>query len=553
MTTSEPVELSFFGNATNDTNATSYEDMPTSEIEAAAITVFYGLITIIGFVGNSMVILVVLKEKKMRNTTNVFVFSLSIADLSFIVICVPVTALNHILGTWIFGRAMCKIMTYFTFVNVYASVYTLTVMSFDRFLAIVYPIRTMKFRRTRYAIVCVTVLWTVILSALSPMLIVTDTIQYGNDIVCTSTLDRKSQKWFIGQFFATSYAFPLTVISLTYFFMLRNLWINAAPSANISEESARRKRKVTVMVVAVVVVFAICWLPIQVILIRTHFATYDYRNPTLMAIYYTANCMSYANSCINPIIYVFLSKNYRQAFKRAICCCIRKQQTSRSVYNRDSMMATTAVTSAPNKTNKRYGGGKYMHPENQRNSVSSSSITQSSPKHVHNKRKGNEYLMAEMSRIPGETKPLFGESSASDTGSTPSELPATEDSRPLAPVSQCEGAIKRVARAITRAAFNIYDDSDTSSVGTESVSTTTSSPARKIVDFKLPETERAPSISRTSSPRRTAPPETETETDSGDCRKDEADQIQRHDDASKIAGRTRRLRRNRATFLSYHN
>nr|XP_002738024.1 PREDICTED: allatostatin-A receptor-like [Saccoglossus kowalevskii] len=480
-------------NLTNYTNCSDPWNGAGLASDAAPIAVFYGLITIIGFLGNSMVILVVLKEKKMRNTTNVFVFSLSIADLSFIIICTPFTAADHMLGQWIFGQVMCKLFNYFTFVNVYASIYTLTVMSFDRFLAVVYPIRTMKFRRTRYAIISVIVLWIVILITLSPLLVVTITEKYkyidGQVYTsCHTSMNMQETRIFIGQFFVTSYAFPLTVISLTYFLMLRSLWSSAAPSSNISEESAKRKRKVTVMVVVVVIVFAICWLPIQIFLMVQNFAVYDYENPVLKPIYYTANCMSYANSCINPIIYVFLSKSYRQAFRRAICCCVQKQRTTRGGFMRDSMMVTTAVSNTPNRSANRHGAGKYIASGSQRNSSSSShSVTHSSPRAVCNRKKGNEYLMTEVCRTRAETKPLFGESSASDTGSNPSEITFSEEERSS---SKHKGDVKQVAKAITKTVLEYCDDSDASSVDMETNPSESASPAKKSVEFVLREPHR---------------------------------------------------------------
>ncbi|MCL4145620.1 UNVERIFIED_CONTAM: hypothetical protein GTU68_015567 [Idotea baltica] len=66
--------------------------------------------------------------------------SLAIADLLFTVFCVPFTASDYIFNEWPFGVLWCKVVQYLTYVTAYASVYTLLLLSFDRYLAVVHPI-----------------------------------------------------------------------------------------------------------------------------------------------------------------------------------------------------------------------------------------------------------------------------------------------------------------------------------------------------------------------------------------------------------------------------
>ena len=92
----------------------------------------HSLIVIIGLVGNSLVIGVVLMRKHMRNTTNILIINLAVADLLFIVFCVPFTAISYSLPSWPFGTVVCKLYQYSLNVSAYASVYTLVLMSMDR-------------------------------------------------------------------------------------------------------------------------------------------------------------------------------------------------------------------------------------------------------------------------------------------------------------------------------------------------------------------------------------------------------------------------------------
>ena len=77
-----------------------------------AVPAAFGLIACLGLVGNLLVILVVAVNRQMRSTTNVLIVSLAVADLFFIVVCVPFTALGYTLKTWPFGSLCCKIYQY---------------------------------------------------------------------------------------------------------------------------------------------------------------------------------------------------------------------------------------------------------------------------------------------------------------------------------------------------------------------------------------------------------------------------------------------------------
>jgi len=90
------------------------------------------------------VVLVVAANQQMRSTTNLLIINLAVADLLFIVFCVPFTATDYVLPFWPFGDVWCGIVQYLIVVTAYASVYTLVLMSLDRFLAVVHPITSMS-------------------------------------------------------------------------------------------------------------------------------------------------------------------------------------------------------------------------------------------------------------------------------------------------------------------------------------------------------------------------------------------------------------------------
>jgi len=73
------------------------------------IPIIFGLIAVLGFVGNLSVIIVVAANKNMRNTTNILIIGLAAADLVFIIVCVPFTAVIYVIPVWPFGLVWCKV------------------------------------------------------------------------------------------------------------------------------------------------------------------------------------------------------------------------------------------------------------------------------------------------------------------------------------------------------------------------------------------------------------------------------------------------------------
>ena len=82
----------------------------------------------------------------MKNTTNLLIFNLAVADLLFILVCVPFTASDYVLMYWPFGRFWCRTVQYIIYISAYVSIYTLVLMAGDRFLAVVFPVSSLTIR-----------------------------------------------------------------------------------------------------------------------------------------------------------------------------------------------------------------------------------------------------------------------------------------------------------------------------------------------------------------------------------------------------------------------
>ncbi|XP_047120148.1 pyroglutamylated RF-amide peptide receptor-like [Schistocerca piceifrons] len=111
-----------------------------------------------------------------------------------------------------------------------------------------------------------------------------------------------------------------------------------------AEQEAGTVKQVIKMLVAVVVLFVLCWGPLLVDNVLTAFRQLpSYRTDSLKHMATAFHLMAYFNSCINPIVYGFMSKNFRESFYKALCrCCYRG---SAGLRLRPSSLSHTRSTS----------------------------------------------------------------------------------------------------------------------------------------------------------------------------------------------------------------
>ncbi|XP_062586582.1 allatostatin-A receptor-like [Saccostrea cucullata] len=291
--------------------------MEFERLVQSLIPVIFGLIVLVGIVGNALVIVVILAKKKLQNTTNILVVSLATADLLFVVFCASFTAANYAISYWPFGNVWCKLVNFISHVCAYASVWTLVLLSIDRYIAVVHPVLSKRIRNRQNTCILVLVTWTLICCGNFPILFQYGIVHYTwmgqNRSACVNLAGVGNKlvfKVFYGCFFALGYALPLSLINLCYGCLLKTL----CRRSHLRQKSQRT----TKFVITFVVAFAICWLPIQVILIVQTFTDYEITIGST-AVLMTANCLAYANSCINPLLYAILSENFRRYLRNSTC------------------------------------------------------------------------------------------------------------------------------------------------------------------------------------------------------------------------------------------
>ena len=129
--------------------------------ELIVVPLIFCAVIIVGCLGNVLVIAVVFKNKnQLSSTTNTFIVNLAVADLIFLVFCVPFhTVVYSATVHWPLGSHVCKLVHYLQFTSMITSIWTLVLMSLDRFLAVAYPIQTKHLRTSRSALAVCLIIW----------------------------------------------------------------------------------------------------------------------------------------------------------------------------------------------------------------------------------------------------------------------------------------------------------------------------------------------------------------------------------------------------------
>lgn len=107
----------------------------------------------------------------LRKPHSYFFQNLAISDLLFVIICIPPSALDYVIS-WPLGDICCRVVQYIIHVTCYGSVLTLVYLSLDRYLAVVYPVRSISWRTVCNACFLIFVTWIIVLAACSPILFV---------------------------------------------------------------------------------------------------------------------------------------------------------------------------------------------------------------------------------------------------------------------------------------------------------------------------------------------------------------------------------------------
>ncbi|KAM6966111.1 somatostatin receptor type 5 [Tautogolabrus adspersus] len=305
----------------NITNSTVPDVSSGPSVAGVLIPLIYIIVCIIGLGGNTLVIHIVLHYSKIESVTNIYILNLAIADELFM-LGLPFLAVQNTLQSWPFGSFMCRLVMTVDSINQFTSIFCLTVMSIDRYLAVVHPIRSSRWRHPQVAKVVNSTVWALSFLVVLPVVIFANIQKAGG--TCNIAWPQPADIWraaFIIYTSTVGFFCPLLIICLCYLLIVFKIRSSGKKVHATSTKRRKSERKVTRMVVIVVAVFVFCWLPFYALNILNLLVSLP---SEYQGLYYFVVVLGYANSCANPIVYCFLSDNFKRGFRKALCRSTRK-------------------------------------------------------------------------------------------------------------------------------------------------------------------------------------------------------------------------------------
>ncbi|XP_056399197.1 chemerin-like receptor 1 [Hyla sarda] len=283
-------------NIVQDRNRTSsiYEDI--------ALTVVYSVFCLLGIIGNGLVIWFGIF--RIQKTVNVIWFlSLALADFSFTFL-LPLNITQILLKYWAFETFTCKLTQLVLCINLIVSVLQITVISLDRCICVMLPVWCHNHRRPRLAFIIVLIIWIGSIALSLPFIVYSDIAEIHELMICTLKIDESD--WAMK-----------TMLDLVLFFLLPFIIIVSCYIVIVLYSKKKRifaSSRPLKTIAAVIIAFFICWFPIRLF---TLLLTFEGRLFDFYSVYYgflITNLLIVLNSCINPILYVFIGRDFKEKF-----------------------------------------------------------------------------------------------------------------------------------------------------------------------------------------------------------------------------------------------
>ncbi|KAE8615842.1 hypothetical protein XENTR_v10008636 [Xenopus tropicalis] len=270
------------------------------------LPVLYCLAFTFGLVGNILVIFVLVYCKKLRTTTDVYLFNMAVSDLLFVV-SLPFIAYT-IINEWIFGNIMCKILSTIYFVGFFSSIFFITVMSVDRYFAIVHVVFALRVRNVRWGLIVSIVVWVLALSISTPNFKFHEIVMTGNYTECVLSypeINRQNWKIFCSLLINIfGLVIPLFILLFSYLHIIKTL----------QNSKCKQKRCAIRLILIVGIVFFIFWTPYNIVvflnILKTSGAV-DLETDQLQTAADVTHTLSLVHCCLNPIIYTFAGEKFR--------------------------------------------------------------------------------------------------------------------------------------------------------------------------------------------------------------------------------------------------
>ncbi|XP_037635554.1 proteinase-activated receptor 4-like [Sebastes umbrosus] len=326
-------------------NFTTLKDKQLKEIQHPTtiryIPILYLVAFVVGLPSNLLALWVLwFRTKPLPSTT--LLINLTIADCLLLLV-LPFRIVYHFRGNhWELGEPFCRLVMAMFYGNMYGSVLCLALVALDRYIALVHPFGAKTLRSRRTSLYMTAAVWLAVLAAMLPLMVTRQTyvLDELQITTCHDALPEEVQQNFFLPYFATLF----TVCFLLPFLVV--LYCHGAVLRTLLAEGKRYGHAVRVTVL-VLLVFIVCLLPSNILLLLTYAdSSLDGDGEDVYVPYMVSLAVSTFNSCIDPFIFYYVSVDFREKARSALCCRGDSENKPSSLGNKVSYSSSSSSSSS---------------------------------------------------------------------------------------------------------------------------------------------------------------------------------------------------------------
>uniref|UniRef100_A0A8C5Q159 G-protein coupled receptors family 1 profile domain-containing protein n=1 Tax=Leptobrachium leishanense TaxID=445787 RepID=A0A8C5Q159_9ANUR len=290
------------------------------------LTALMSIITTLSIAENLIVILVTFKFKQLRQPLNYIIVNLSVADFLVSVIGGSVSIATNSQGYFFLGSWACVLEGFaVTFFGIVA-LWSLTILAFERYVVICKPLGNLRLRGKHSAI---GILFVWIFSFVWTIPPIMGWSSYTTSKIGTTCepnwySGKLSDQTYIITFLTTCFVLPLMVIFISYGKLMRKLRKVSDTQGRLGS-TRKPEKEVTRMVIIMIIAFLICWSPYAAFSILVTARPTIELDPRLSAI---PAFFAKTASMYNPVIYVFMNKQFRRCLLQMFHCSVKESKES---------------------------------------------------------------------------------------------------------------------------------------------------------------------------------------------------------------------------------
>ncbi|CAL8350360.1 unnamed protein product [Merluccius merluccius] len=287
------------------------EDLSTG---TTVCCVILGLSFLVGTPGNLLVIWTIWRHMQKRSHTVILILNLAVADL-IVLITLPLW-IYSLARSWVFGEASCKAIVFIINACMFSSIFLITTMSVERFLAVRHPFASADWKRKRALSKVLLALWAAAFLLSVPVLPTQKVYGDRGEEQCLYRTYSSNSQEALCLLLETllGYVVPLVVLVVCY----------SCLCSRIAQMTLKSKRKSTVLIGSVVVVFTVCWTPhhvgnvlslVQLAIKGSQKAWAENLDSARETMVFVAGAMVFISSMVNPILYMFAARSFRSSLR----------------------------------------------------------------------------------------------------------------------------------------------------------------------------------------------------------------------------------------------